>query len=140
MGSTDLQLRWVTEMANFADCFLNTGLIFFLLIASFLVDGNDSQTRTVIGVILMLLVFAIASALAMLVGRALYKKFFPGKMYDMFLCHHKAGAGVLCRWLKSELLRQSKGQAKVFLDSDELEGLADIGEIVKSQSETQVGE
>lgn len=139
MGSTDSQIRWVTEMANFADCFLNTGLIFFLLIASFLVDGNDSQTRAVIGVILMLLVLAITSSLAMLVGRALYKKFFPGKMYDMFLCHHKAGAGVLCRWLKSEILRQ-KGHAKVFLDSDELEGLADIGEIVKSQSETQVGE
>eukprot|EP00438_Fugacium_kawagutii_P004992 Skav215289 [mRNA] locus=scaffold2522:195737:198668:- [translate_table: standard] len=113
-------------------------LIFFLLIASFLVGGTDSRTRTFIGVILMLLVLAIASALAMLVARALYKKFFPGKIYDMFLCHHKAGAGVLCRWLKSELLRQSQGHAKVFLDSDELEGLADIGEIVKSQSETQV--
>lgn len=59
-------------------------------------------------------------------------------MYDTFLCHHKAGAGVLCRWLKSKLLQQSKGQVKVFLDSDELEGLADIGDIVKSQSEALV--
>ncbi|CAK9112002.1 Metabotropic glutamate receptor 8, partial [Durusdinium trenchii] len=129
---------WVTDLANFGDCFLSAGLMFFLLIASFLVDGNDTRTRTVIGIILMFLVLTIATVLGLLVLRALYKKFFPGKMYDMFLCHHKAGAGVLCRWLKSELLRQTNGHVKVFLDSDELEGLADIGDLVKSQSETLV--
>ena len=84
------------------------------------------------------MVIAITSAFGLLILRALYQKLFPSKMYDMFLCHHKAGAGVLCRWLKSKLLQQSKGQVKVFLDSDELEGLADIGDIVKSQSETQL--
>ncbi|CAL1129696.1 unnamed protein product [Cladocopium goreaui] len=137
LGVTFVQ-PWVTDIANFADCFLNAGLIFFLLIASFLVDGNDKQTRTVIGVILLFLVLAITLAFGLLVLRAFYQKLFPSKMYDIFLCHHKAGAGVLCRWLKSKLLQQSKGQAKVFLDSDELEGLADIGDIVKSQSEALV--
>lgn len=116
---------WVTDLANFGDCFLSAGLMFFLLIASFLVDGNDTRTRTVIGIILMFLVLTIATVLGLLVLRALYKKFFPGKMYDMFLCHHKAGAGVLCRWLKSELLRQTNGHVKVFLDSDELEAGAE---------------
>lgn len=70
--------------------------------------------------------------------RALWKRFHPGKNYNFFLCHHKAGAAVLCRWLKSEMLQQSGGKVRVFLDSDELEGLADIGDIVKSQTSVLV--
>ncbi len=124
-------MPWVSDVANFSDCFLNTGLVFFLLIASFLVDGNDKNTRTIIGIILMILVLLMAGVMATLVLRAVYKKLFPGKMYDMFLCHHKAGAGVLCRWLKFEILRQTQEHAKIFLDSDELERLADIGDWVE---------
>ena len=127
---------WVTAIANFADTFLNSGLLFFLLIAAFLVDGNDTHTRTIIGYILLLVVICIVTTLNILVLHAIYSKLFPRKMYDMFLCHHKAGAGVLCRWLKTEILRQTSGHARIFLDSDELEGLADIGDLVKSQSAT----
>lgn len=129
---------WATDLANLADVFLNMGLMLMLLIAAFLADSAGRDSRSRLSVILVIMLLKICFGIASLAGYAVYKKLFPGKMYDYFLCHHKAGAGTLCRWLKTEMLKQSKNRAKVFLDSDELEGLADIGDIVKSQTGTLV--
>ncbi|CAE7485081.1 unnamed protein product, partial [Symbiodinium sp. CCMP2456] len=129
---------WATDLANSADLFLNTGLTFFLIISSFFVDASGSDTRTFLSGMLMALIGLISFGLQALALRALWKRFHPGKNYNFFLCHHKAGAAVLCRWLKSEMLQQSGGKVRVFLDSDELEGLADIGDIVKSQTSVLV--
>jgi len=89
-------------------------------------------------VALLLLVVGISLCLKGMMLLALFRKLFPGKMYDFFLCHHKHGAAVLCRWLKQDMLIQTNGKVKVFLDSDELEGLADIADIVKNQTGTLV--
>eukprot|EP00439_Symbiodinium_sp_Y106_P069001 s413_g11.t2 len=116
---------WATVLANLADVFLNMGLMLMLLIAAFLSDSAGRDTRSRLSVILVIMLLKICLSISSLAGYAVYKKLFPGKMYDYFLCHHKAGAGTLCRWLKTEMLKQSKNRAKVFLDSDELEGLAE---------------
>ncbi|CAE7513660.1 unnamed protein product, partial [Symbiodinium natans] len=128
---------WATYLANLADVFLNIGLLLMLLIAAFLADSASLDSRSKLSVILVIMLVAIMSGIALLASFALSKKLFPGKMYDYFLCHHKAGAGTMCRWMKGEMLKQSH-RVKVFLDSDELEGLADIGDIVKSQTGTLV--
>ncbi|CAE7719584.1 unnamed protein product [Symbiodinium pilosum] len=129
---------WATYLANMADVFLNMGLMLLLLIAAFLADSASSDSRSKLSVILVLMLVLITLGIFALATFAILRKLFPGKMYDYFLCHHKAGAGTVCRWLKTEMLKQSRQRAKIFLDSDELEGLADIGDIVKSQTGTLV--
>eukprot|EP00930_Biecheleria_cincta_P021105 TRINITY_DN15717_c0_g1_i4.p1 TRINITY_DN15717_c0_g1~~TRINITY_DN15717_c0_g1_i4.p1 ORF type:complete len:2701 (+),score=424.75 TRINITY_DN15717_c0_g1_i4:78-8105(+) len=127
---------WATSLANISDFVANAGLLMFMQTSSFLVDTSGSLSEGVMGGILMTMVTATALLLLTMLGYTLYRRFFPGNLYDAFLCHHKLGAAVLCRWMKGKLLKA--GLSKVFLDSDELEGLADIGEIVRKQSKNIV--
>lgn len=127
---------WATNLANIADFVANAGLLMFMQVASFLVDTSGSLSEGVLGAILMVMVTLTGLFLLGMLAFSIYRRFFPANLYDAFLCHHKLGAAVLCRWMKGKLLRA--GLAKVFLDSDELEGLADIGDIVKSQSKNIV--
>jgi len=129
-------MPWATPIGNLADVVTQIGLVMFLLVSSFLVEVDLEASELLLGVLLTTLVSLVMIFLVSLVIYMLYKKFWPGYLFDVFLCHHKLGAAVLCRWLKHELFRV--GKIKAFLDSDELEGLADIGDIVKSDTKTLV--
>jgi hypothetical protein len=60
-------------------------------------------------------------AVGSIVVRTLIKKLFPQKFYGVFLSHHKGAAAVLSRWCK--LMFQAQTNAIIFLDSDELNDL-----------------
>ncbi|CAE7504109.1 unnamed protein product [Symbiodinium sp. CCMP2592] len=137
LSMTSNVLPWATHVACLGDIFLNMGLLVFLTVSAFLVETATPETRVVLTLFLVVLLVLIGFGLCLLAGFSLYRRLCPGRTYDGFLCHHKAGAGVLCRWMKSEIQRQAH-KAKIFLDSDELEGLADIGDIVKHQTRTLV--
>merc|ERR1719159_1023215 len=66
----------------------------------------------------------------------IYRRFAPTVGYGVFLCHHKGGAAVLGRYFKIKMGRHSSAQ--VFLDSDQLEELDLIFDIVRSCSQNLV--
>ena len=53
---------------------------------------------------------------------------------DVFFCHHKKAAGSLARFLK--MLLQQKASVRVFLDSDELQRLDELLDVVRCKSES----
>ncbi|CAE8726190.1 unnamed protein product [Polarella glacialis] len=129
-------LPWATPAANLADIVTSVGLAVFLQVAAFMAGADRASGENVLAGLLMATVCAMMVFLLSLMGWIAYKKFRPGTRYTAFLCHHKDGAAVLCRWLKTKML--ALGSGSVFLDSDELEALADIAEAVKSQSKNLV--
>jgi len=60
----------------------------------------------------------------------------PSRRFLLFLCHHKAGGGVLARWL--HLLAEKQTGIPIFLDSDFLDDLERIFDIVKEDVDVVV--
>merc|ERR1719210_1006613 len=58
------------------------------------------------------------------------------KMFGIFLCHHKGGGGVLARFIKLAMRRSTN--AEIFLDSDNLEDLDVLFDIVRTQVQNHV--
>jgi hypothetical protein len=82
-----------------------------------------------IAIVCLLLPFVVV------VGSRFYRGCFPPQ-YNAFLSHHKAGCAVGARLMKMELLGRISG--KPFLDSDELDDLENVLDIVRCMSKTLV--
>ncbi len=103
-----------------------------LLSISPLTEESDDDLRATLSVVhIALLTFLVASALV-IIGYNVMLRFSPGAKYAVFLCHHKAGAGALARFVKMSM--QLFTSLNIFLDSDELENLALIFDIVRERS------
>eukprot|EP00971_Amphidinium_carterae_P255034 5062959-Amphidinium_carterae.1 len=61
-----------------------------------------------------------------------------GKPYQFFLCHHKVGAGAFCRLLKMRLLKTRGVHRKVFVDTDDLQNLGTLFDMVDQDTENLV--
>ena len=133
LASQSLLWPWRVEVANYNDLVLSTALLILLLLASPMLrleqnqDGSFLVAALLTGVLCLLPLVALAAACL-----AASLRLRPQSKYDAFLCHHKAGAGALCRFIK--LIVHKYGRMNIFLDSDELDDLARIFEIVSSDT------
>ena len=122
----------VCKVANYNDLVLSTALLILLLLASPLLRLNQTDTSFLVAVLLACVLCILPLAALFTAGLAVTVRLRPQSKYDAFLCHHKAGAGALCRFIK--LIVHKYGRMNIFLDSDELDDLARIFEIVSSDT------
>merc|ERR1719359_248760 len=81
---------------------------------------------------LLFFLVAVGFGLVASFGISLQRVLSKGKNFDFFLCHHKGGGGALARWVQMLLRERTNGG--IFLDSDCLEDLENIFDMVKSDS------
>ena len=127
---------WRLDIANYNDLALSAGLLILLLLASPLLNIDQAETLTFVAILLsvvmiVLPVVAMFAALAVVMARLR-----PQSKYAAFLCHHKAGAGALCRFFK--LVAKKYVKMNIFLDSDELDDLARIFDVVRADTKCLV--
>ncbi|CAJ1358827.1 unnamed protein product [Effrenium voratum] len=134
-----LQVRtwpWRTEQANYADLIMTCFLQIVLLGAAPLLEIDQAQSTEMLGWLLCVAVLGPFLAGLSAVGYSIYRHFMPGDMFGIFLCHHKGGAGSLCRLLK--LLAHRHSNTNVFLDSDQLEDLDLIFDTIRAKTKRLV--
>ncbi|CAE7632015.1 unnamed protein product [Symbiodinium sp. CCMP2592] len=123
---------WRSDVANYNDLVLSTALLILLLLASPLLRLNQTDTSFLVAVLLACVLCVLPLAALSSACMAVSVRLRSQSKYDAFLCHHKAGAGALCRFFK--LIVHKYGRMNIFLDSDELDDLARIFEIVSSDT------
>mmetsp|Transcript_111438 Transcript_111438/g.354723 ORF Transcript_111438/g.354723 Transcript_111438/m.354723 type:complete len:1595 (-) Transcript_111438:541-5325(-) len=123
--------------ANMSETMVSAFLLVVLVAAAPLVDASDSETNSGLGAFLLATVIFMFSLVLGLLGHAVYKRVRPSRMFDAFLCHHKAGAGAFARFMKLVIERDTYN-SKVFLDSDNLEDLDSLFDVVRVGTATLV--
>ncbi|CAE8629865.1 unnamed protein product [Polarella glacialis] len=123
---------WRTDAANISDILINLALVTILLGVAPLLEVDQSEKEGILGGLVTAVMFFGLATVFGIVGYTLAQRFLKSKGYDVFLCHHKGAAAVLCRFIKMTLTRHSRGN--VFLDSDQLEDLDLIFDAVKCQT------
>eukprot|EP00931_Biecheleriopsis_adriatica_P056953 TRINITY_DN33782_c0_g1_i1.p1 TRINITY_DN33782_c0_g1~~TRINITY_DN33782_c0_g1_i1.p1 ORF type:complete len:1737 (-),score=245.39 TRINITY_DN33782_c0_g1_i1:121-5331(-) len=124
---------WRTMFSNASDLGISICLILVLLGAAPLLHIEDSSIlgNLIFGIILALFISGV-----IVIAHAIYSRFRPPKAFGAFLCHHKAGAGSLCRYMKTVGAKHTS--ALMFLDSDELESLDLIFDTVRCSTKALV--
>lgn len=139
LTSAALQARlwpWRTALANYTDLAMTSLLQILLLGISPLVYRDGDQNVQMVGWLLTLCVLSPLLSGLIAVIYALWRHFRPPKLFGIFLCHHKGSAGSLCRLLK--LMVSAQSSAEVFLDSDQLEDLDSIFEVIRAKTRSVV--
>jgi len=120
---------WRGFIPNFIDASTTSCLIMTLLGAAFLFDVNvDTLTEDLRLCFIVIFCLALCCFVVPMTF-LMYRRFVPRKKYAAFLCHHKGGCAVGARLVKLELEHRLK--ASIFLDSDELDNLEDLLDIVR---------
>ena len=112
-------------MLKVVDMLLTVLLLVILLGAAPLLSISFQNSSQVLGWLLCIPIFAL-----LLVGGAPH--FYPAAQYGVFLCHHKGGAGSLCRLMKLIIARHTS--TRVFLDCDQLENLDFLFDIIRTST------
>lgn len=129
---------WRLLAPNLLDSIVCAGLVLILLGGGVIVGGgerdkdvllSDMQSLFVLAIVGLILPFVFAIAFVF------YRRFFPQR-YCAFLSHHKGGCAVGARLMKMELSGRVAG--RVFLDSDELDDLENVLDIVRCMSKALV--
>jgi len=120
---------WRTHSANQADLGAACFLVMVLLGSAPLVQVDVERNEEMLGVLLLVCVLGSVACGFIIMCHGIYRRFKPRKAYDAFLCHHKQGAGSLCRWIK--LTVQKHSDCRVFLDSDDLMDLDTLFDSVR---------
>ncbi|CAE7776927.1 Grm5 [Symbiodinium sp. CCMP2456] len=139
LASLALQARtfpWRTEQANHVDLALTGLLIIVLLGAAPLLKLNETESSLSLGIFLCIPVVMILVVALLGILRAIVNHFRKRCLYGIFLCHHKGGAGSLCRLMKLLIARHSP--IRVFLDCDQLENLDYLFDIVRTETKSVV--
>jgi len=134
MAGCFLQVRcwpWRTASANYSDMIIGALLLLVLIGSAPFLDIPLDVSGNILGVLMTVVVVAALVACLAALALAVYKRLRPQKSFGMFLCHHKAGAVALCRQLK--LSMASYTASPIFLDSDQLEDLDLIFDVVRSE-------
>merc|ERR1740129_678015 len=130
-------MPWRTKLANVTEMVTIGGLTLFMQVAAFLVDTDKVAGKQVLASILLAVVVIIFLVAAMVVCFMGYRHFFnTGDRYGAFLCHHKDGAACLARYIKSRMT--SMTNYRIFLDSDQLEELDLIFDVVRTKTKNLV--
>ena len=120
---------WRPESANWSELVLLGAVSFLLNLAAPLLNQESRESAVILAYTMT--VFICALPLVLLAGLSflVWSKLQAQRRYKLFLCHHKATTGVLCRHLK--LLFQKHVSVPVFYDSDNLRDLGELFDTVK---------
>ena len=128
---------WRTDSANLVDVVLTAFLLLILLGAAPLLMMDREQSTTVLGWLLCIPVVGILVVAVLGLARVAVKELRNRHdLYGIFLCHHKGGAGSLCRLLKILIAKHTA--SRVFLDCDNLENLDFLFDIVRTATRSVV--
>lgn len=122
---------WRTWLPNVTDTVLGVLRAIVVTGVAALLDDASQQMTVVICSALLTVFVCISLLLLALLGTAMYRRLCPTKPFGIFLCHHKAGAGALCRLMKMILAAETS--SPVFLDSDHLNDLDSLFDTVRSE-------
>ncbi|CAE7280384.1 GRM8 [Symbiodinium natans] len=137
----DLQAHmwpWRTSSANLVDLILTAFLVLVLLGAGPLLVLDSEQSVSVLGWLLCIPVFGTLIVAVVGLARAVVKDLLQRqkRLFGVYLCHHKGGSGSLCRLIKILIAKHSS--TRVFLDSDNLENLDYLFDIVRTSTSSVV--
>eukprot|EP00439_Symbiodinium_sp_Y106_P079777 s542_g18.t1 len=135
--SAALQARiwpWRTDQANLVDVLLASFLLIVLLGAAPLLVLDRSRSALLLGWLLVVPIFGLLLTAVLALMRTLLRSLSPQRVFGVFLCHHKGTAGSLCRLIKILIARHSS--INVFLDSDELENLDLLFDIIRTSTKS----
>jgi len=127
---------WRTKVANVADMTMVCFLQVVLLASGPLLEIDQERSSEVLGWLLCIAILLPLVAGWLAISYAVYRQYWPKKYFGLFLCHHKAAAGALCRLIKMLVARYSS--TDVFLDCDHLEDLALLFTILRLSSKNVV--
>ncbi|CAE8598630.1 unnamed protein product [Polarella glacialis] len=133
--STVLQSRlwpWRSEAANCSDVFLTGAVILVAVAAAPLLEVDAASKEHTLGIVIILPLMCIPLVCLGAFAYTAYARFGEKGVFGTFLCHHKGGAGSLARFIK--LIMERHSTAKVFYDSDEVENLDLIFDVVRNQT------
>ena len=128
-------LLWVPS-SKVVDLLLTALLIVILMGAAPLLSINFESSSQVLGWLLCVPVFGLLIVGLCGLARAAVLHFRPAVQFGVFLCHHKGGAGSLCRLMKLLIARHTS--TRVFLDCDQLENLDLLFDIVRESTKSVV--
>jgi hypothetical protein len=120
---------WRGLLPNLLDTITTSCLIMALVGAALLHNVEYDMVVTDMQVFFTVLIVIICFAIFVFISLMAWRRFFPPKLYEAFLCHHKLGCAVGARLMKLELEQRLK--KPVFLDSDALNNLEDLLEVVR---------
>eukprot|EP00930_Biecheleria_cincta_P083009 TRINITY_DN72651_c0_g1_i1.p1 TRINITY_DN72651_c0_g1~~TRINITY_DN72651_c0_g1_i1.p1 ORF type:complete len:1576 (-),score=194.02 TRINITY_DN72651_c0_g1_i1:79-4761(-) len=127
---------WRAKVANLTHAGVNVSLVMFLLASSLLTYRSpwydEKRAERTLQMFFVVAVAFIPVLVLGLVVFGLYKKIKRGKRFGAFLCHHKAGAGILARYFERRLMHICKS-TDIFIDSDDLVDLTTLFDIVRTQ-------
>lgn len=130
---------WKYPATNYHDLALSAGTLLLLNLVSPLLILNDADSSYLLS--LLLTGLAIAFPLVTMFGGAIVlgRNLRRDSSFTVFLSHHKAASGALCRLLSLMLQEHMKHrQWTVFLDSDHLEEVTGLVDVVRYHCKTFV--
>ena len=127
---------WRPDAANWSELFLLGCAILFLNLAAPMLNLESAEGVVVLSYIMAILVCAIPVGLAIGLAFLAWNRLQVHSRFKLFLCHHKATAGVLCRFLKISCLKHVA--IKIFYDADNLRDLSDLYDIVRMLTDNMV--
>lgn len=128
---------WRTKFANVVELLLTAFLMVTLLGASPLLELDIKVSSNILGWLLCIPILSLILTGLVAMLRPVWLHFQGIQRFDIFLCHHKAGAGSLCRLLKLLMARHSS-TVRVFLDCDQLENLDFLFDVVRTSTRNVV--
>ncbi|CAE8718953.1 unnamed protein product, partial [Polarella glacialis] len=138
LGSAVLPARlwpWRTDLASICDVAIYSILVVLLLATGPLITPNESD-NLVLPILMCVLALSVIFAVVVATTIAMLQRHRQRNLYGAFLCHHKGGAGVLARFIKMAAAAHTNDQ--MFLDSDNLEDLDTLFNIVRSETKNVI--
>jgi hypothetical protein len=127
---TSRLLPWKTTTANYAEIVIMSFLELFAIVATFFVEIGEQGARQLVTGVLTVCFVGIVLVGSGIIVYCSGRRFLPHKKFVIFLCHFKEAAGCLARLIKTTI--QEETPTEVFLDSDQLENINLIFEIVRT--------
>ncbi|CAE7636676.1 SCUBE3 [Symbiodinium sp. CCMP2456] len=124
---------WRLNGANWSELLLIGATLVVLLLAAPLVTVDNDANKEIIAVMLMCILCFVPGIVSVAAAISIGLRVCASQRYSMFLSHHKAGAGALCRYVKIVLMQITR--AKIFYDSDNLRDLGTLFDTVKTKSD-----
>lgn len=123
---------WRTATVNLVDASLSLLVLSLLATGSLMTTGDEAHVLAIAHGFLLAVFVGFSCMVGVAATTALLRCVRAPKRYGIFLSHHKRAAAVLARWFK--IMLQTHTCDQIFLDSDELDRLDKIFDVVAHES------
>jgi hypothetical protein len=124
-------LPWRSYVANVCDGLLSVCLVLLLMTGVMATDMAGNLDSIKAAGIFAFVVFAIVVGGTLSFG--VFTKFKPQGWYQYFICHHAGQAAAQVRLLKLLIQKRTHSDTSVFIDSDSVQEMDALFDIVKSK-------